>query len=66
MIPVVTRQEWGAIEPKYEEPLTPPVELIVFHGTGKKECLDKESCIKLVKKIQKKHLHLGLPDILYK
>jgi N-acetylmuramoyl-L-alanine amidase len=63
---LVTREEWGALDPVAIEYLLPPVNMTFIHHTAGSECFDKETCIGVVQAIQIYHIQdRGWNDIGY-
>lgn len=62
----ISREEWGAVEPKSAPISVSPALLAVIKHTGGNTCLDNSSCKARVRQIQKQHMEeLSLPDISY-
>ncbi|XP_054260243.1 peptidoglycan recognition protein 1-like [Macrosteles quadrilineatus] len=66
---VVPRSEWSA-RPPHDPSSIPvmvhPVNNVLFtYTTGTPSCDDLESCVRVLKEIQERHMEQGAPDIAY-
>ncbi|XP_071036156.1 peptidoglycan-recognition protein SC2-like isoform X1 [Parasteatoda tepidariorum] len=62
----VSREEWGAREPKHIETMATPVPHLFIHHTAMGECFHFESCCKMMQTIQNFHMDdRGWDDIGY-
>ncbi|XP_051814076.1 peptidoglycan recognition protein 5 [Acanthochromis polyacanthus] len=65
-VKVVSRQQWGAAEPKDKENLTSPAGKIVIHHTALPSCTGLDECKARVASIQREHMSKkGFDDIGY-
>ncbi|XP_054260239.1 peptidoglycan recognition protein 1-like [Macrosteles quadrilineatus] len=61
---LVTREKWGAVPPKYREPLCTPAKFVYIMDTRSEFCTCEESCSIVLKKLQHHYMEeKGLPDI---
>lgn len=67
MLPIVTRSEWGAREPKLVETFLGPIPYVIIHHSYiPSACFSEESCEGAMRKMQDMHqLKNGWNDIGY-
>lgn len=64
---IVGREEWGALPPTTVEGFEEyPIKNVILGYTETEPCDSKESCIKIMQELQKKHMAEGEPDIRYR
>ncbi|XP_034311315.2 uncharacterized [Magallana gigas] len=65
-LPILSRDTWGAAEPKLIENMTLPVTMFFIHHTATQSCDSTDSCGKLMRAIQRFHMNTrGWNDIAY-
>lgn len=55
-VTIVSRQEWGARDPKGTALMTVPVSFVFVHHTAMSECHNKNDCSKELRVIQDFHM----------
>lgn len=56
-LPILSRDTWGAAEPKLIENMTLPVTMFFIHHTATQSCDSTDSCGKLMRAIQRFHMN---------
>ncbi|XP_054260656.1 peptidoglycan-recognition protein SC1a/b-like [Macrosteles quadrilineatus] len=60
--PIIKRHLWGALNPKWQVPITPPLKYVYFGVTGSEPCLNYEECVRRIQAVQRFHM-IACPDI---
>ncbi|XP_054260639.1 peptidoglycan recognition protein-like [Macrosteles quadrilineatus] len=63
---IISRDEWGAVDPLWVKFLALPVQHVFFEYTNTDECTNREECMEMIRIIQRYNLKLrSNPDIRY-
>jgi hypothetical protein len=63
---IVPRKKWGALPPKFTEPLPLPAQRMMFICTNTERCMNKDDCRLAMRTIQKYYMEeKGMPDLPY-
>lgn len=66
-IKFVPRTKWGALPPKFTEPLSLPAQRMLIEFTNTERCMSKVECIKAMRTMQKYYMDVkGMPDLPYR